>query len=247
MQQLRKFHNQVKGTLIETYVGEEDRVLDLGVGNAGDMHKYEKAGVARLLGVDPSTANLTEASKRIKTKSQHFQSLITLIHATGQDTKQIMKYFAATKEPKVDVVASFFSLTFLFESEIILDAFIYTIKLSLRRGGVLIGTCMDGGQTVKFLGDLSYGKTLELPNVYNITKLYSDDGTNGYGQQLQIHIDNTIVTNQTEYLVWFDVWKSKLEQNGFKLVSTELFQPPSELELAHFSQLFRSFVFVRET
>lgn len=262
MEQVRKFHNQIKDDLIQRYLSDK-RIGDFGFGFGGDIHKYANANVTRILAVEPSAVNLVEARKRLLTKSKAFQSKVTLIQATGQDTKAVMKGFARTHEPKVDVAVSFFSLTFLFESETIMDAFITTLKMAVRTGGHVLGTFMDAARTTAFLHQTPTGQSLTLPGVYTFTKEYTDSvggdaqeiydgGSDGldtpheFGQVLKVHLDNTIVSEQVEYLAWFDLWQSKMEAQGFRLIESNYFGPPSSWPLARFSRLFRTFVFVKD-
>jgi hypothetical protein len=261
MEQVRKFHNQIKDDLIQRYLSEK-RVGDFGFGFGGDIHKYDKANVSRVLAVEPSAVNLAEARKRLLTKSRAFQSKVTLIQATAQDTKAVMKGFAQTREAKVDAGASFFSLTFLFESEAIMDAFITTLKMAVRTGGHVVGTCMDASRTTAFLRQTPTGQSLSLPGVYTFTKEYTDNASDAsgeedasaavdtprhtFGQVVKVHLDNTIVSEQVEYLAWFDLWQSKMEANGFRLIESNYFAPPESWPLAHFSRLFRTFVFVKD-
>ena len=245
MQSIRKFNNRVKDDLIQRYCWSES-VLDLGFGAGGDNHKYQRAKVRRLLAVEPSDVNLAEAVKRLRCTPTEYQSRVTLIHAAGQDTDAVLDAFGVRRDPKVGVVAAFFSLTFLFESESIMDAFVATIVAALRRGGHLIGTFMDAGETTKYLGGVPTGRSREHPGVFEMTKRYNDADGPAFGQRLDIHINGTIVSHQVEYLAWFDLFRSKLEANGFRLVESKMFDPPQGLDLAYFSRLFRTFAFVRE-
>eukprot|EP00798_Chlamydomonas_sp_ICE-L_P000871 gene871-biopygen4466 len=57
---MRKFHSYVKAHLISSFAGASPRIFDFGVGKAGDLHKWIRAGVSKVAGIDKFSSNLTD-------------------------------------------------------------------------------------------------------------------------------------------------------------------------------------------
>jgi SAM-dependent methyltransferase len=240
--QMRKFHNKKKEQIIKEFVGVGNDVLDLGFGRGGDLLKYSNVGVNKIFGVDPNKDNLDEAMRRYADKKNNYNVDVEFINCRAQDTSFInekMDY------KKVDVVASFFSLTFFFENEEELNSLINTIAGNTKIGGYFIGTTMSGDKAYEEFRGLS---TIEYKNCYKIDKLYEDDDKVTFGKKVVIHLEDTIVNRQEEYLVFFDLFVQKMAKRGFSLVQKESFVPLDNLDprTARLSRLNISFAFKRE-
>jgi len=233
-----KYSNVEKRKLIEKYA--TGVVLDLGTGKLGDIHKYNKnKHVKKLWGVEPDEFNRTEALKRLSEKAD-LRIDVKILPFKAQETEKIVD---AVKD-EVDVVSSFFSLTFFFENKNILNSFCETVSRNLKAGGHFIGTTMDGQRTFNLLKGKS---SLSVPHCYHITKKYKDTDK-GIGQMLDIRLENTIV-DQTEWLAWFDIFTDTMKSHGLSLVESTYFNNYDELSI-HESTLFhcyRSFVFKKIT
>ena len=236
---MRKFHNQKKNELISKYTRDKT-VLDLGFGKGGDLLKYSNAKTKFIFGVEPNNENLDEAKRRYADKKNNFQVGVKFINCKAQDLSDINE---AMEYKKVDVVSSFFSLTFFFEREKELNALINTIAGNTKIGGYMIGTTMSGDELYKVFKGLS---KIEYPGCYRIDKYYDDDDGEDLGKKIVIHLEDTIVTEQTEYLVFFNIFKERMEKRGFVLIESEFFDPPKNLKQTYeLSKLNMSFVFQR--
>ena len=238
LENMRKYHNIEKKYLIKNYARTKS-VLDLGAGFGGDLFKYEEVNVPRLILVEPSTENLLTLKSRLD-KTSTIQYNTTLIHAMGQDWEKIKPYVSE----RVDVVSSFFSLTFLFESITILRSFLHTVKESIIEGGYFIGTMMSGEKTYQKLIDLPYNNTIKIGTDITMKKQY-ENGDAQPGMKLHISITDTIVTEQTEYLAFYSILKQELETLGFEEILVYDFTPPTKLTPfeIEFSKLNIGFVF----
>lgn len=238
LQDMKKYHNLEKKYLIKNYAHKKT-VLDLGAGFGGDLFKYEEAGVTRLILVEPNQSNLLTLKSRLdNTSSIQYNS--TLVYAAGQDWDIIQPYV----QDRVDVVSSFFSLTFLFESIEILRGFLHTVHESLLEGGYFIGTMMSGEKTYQLLESKSLNEQVTIGSDILMKKEY-ENGPPRMGMQLHITINDSIVTQQTEYLAFFSILQTELEAIGFELITVFDFQPPTKLKPyeIEFSQLNVGFVF----
>jgi hypothetical protein len=245
LMEMRKFHNLKKKELISKYT-KNKTVLDLGFGRGGDIHKYAENDVEFIWGVEPNEDNYKEAYRRLSTKKE-LRNKVKIIKLKAQQSADIFDQMKDEdgKDQKVDIVVSFFSLTFFFENENELDRLVNTIASALKKGGMFIGTTMDGEKTYEFLKNK---KEKNEEGCYKIIKYYEDDDKMELGKKLMINLDETIVSDQYEYLAFFDILVNKLEKRGVYLVSTHQFEPPQSLDsrVIGLSKLFRSFVFERQ-
>jgi hypothetical protein len=208
LSQLRQYSNVRKGDLITNIIKKNGLKigLDLGFGRGGDIHKYSKAGVDKVYGIEPFEDNRLEALKRISEKVDS-NTEFKVYPFKAQQTLDILN---AVGE-KVDFVASFFSLTFFYRTEEDIDKFCDTVSRNLKVGGKFICTYMDGQLTFDLLkGKSEYVK----PGCFEIKKLYKDDDPRGFGQKISLQYENTIVLAQEEWLVWSDILDKKLESRG---------------------------------
>jgi hypothetical protein len=216
-------------------------VLDLGAGYGGDLSKYEESEATRLYLVEPSEYNMVSLKGRLDAMNSSFRSKTTLIHAKGEEESIILPFL----DNPVDVVSSFFSLTFLFESNLILGKFLDTVVHSLMEGGYFIGTMMEGSKTYRLLEKTKHNESVSLgQHDIQIIKQY-ENGQPAYGQAIQIHIKNSIVKDQTEYLAYFSLLEQEMKKRDCVLIKKYDFvgnerMSPYEIE---FSQLNISFVF----
>lgn len=66
---IRKENNAVKRDLIQKWVPAGSRVLDVGCGQGGDLHKWTHVGIKKLIGIDPNPSAIEEARRRAKGRS----------------------------------------------------------------------------------------------------------------------------------------------------------------------------------
>jgi SAM-dependent methyltransferase len=204
----RKYHNQIKREMINKFCRGK-QILDLGIGNGGDLPKYKDIGAKGVIGVEPYDKNYKELKRRLeddkKSKKQFLDIPFTLIETSAQNTREIDEKVGVDG---VDIVSSFFSLSFFFFPDKPNDLLqlVQTISQNLKEGGYFIGTTIDGERTKQLL---------EIPTMPNKTFDF-DDGF------IRLNSDNTItfevkgaiVETQIESLVDFKRLKVELEKVG---------------------------------
>lgn len=271
----RKIHNEIKNHVITEYCNKA-KILDLGAGKGGDLFKYNSNNNIQIIYlVEPNEDNIKELNDRISklqtSKTHDFD--LAIIKAGSQDTKKIVDSIQQIQSNStVDVITSFFSLTFLFQSESLLDSLVDTIDKTLSKNGYFVGTVMDGYRTLELL-KTSNGYVYD--NCYTI-KYVDKDGESGdevirknlvskvkpnsYGKKIEIDLKGTeTATIQSEYLVFLDLLEEKLNKKDIFLVNSPYFDDPSiEDILKNYSiddmptteqrlnSLYRYFVFKRK-
>ena len=235
LEEYRKYHNLIKRELIDQYC-QQKKILDLGIGRGGDLGKYEEACISYLWGVEPLEINYKEFEKRLE-KRPFMKQRTSLIIGKAQDTDKIVENI----NERVDIISSFFSLSFFFfkeeEGYPDLDKLVDTIEQTLKDGGLFIGTTIDGDKT-KLLLENSDQKIFDFGVGY-IKLLESNN--------VEVVIKDTIVETQLESLVNFDLLVSKLKEKNILLEESEYFKDGNRLSGPEniLNSLYRTFVFKR--
>jgi hypothetical protein len=93
-----------------------------------------------------------------------------------------------------DVISCQFAIHYFFENETTLDNFIYNVDTYLKKGGYLIGTCLDGYRVKDKLKNIN--KEQEIQGkiddrvLWNIKKLYSNNKDIKLGEQIEIYMES---------------------------------------------------------
>lgn len=61
---MKKFHNNIKKEIITKYATNCNKLIDLGCGKGGDMHKWINSNIKFVIGYDINKDYLKEAQKR---------------------------------------------------------------------------------------------------------------------------------------------------------------------------------------
>ena len=231
---VRKFHNNIKLRLLRQWANDSTVLVDIGSGRGGDISKWSKTGVSKVLAIDPSSENLAEMRRRIK--GTDMESKVFILEGEANDTGKVQKAINARLGgvENVNMMTSFWSLTFFPESEEKYRSLLKTINL-LPEGGVFIGTTMEGERIRQLI--LNKRKTLPeqekefaiefVPKHYEsapysieqLTELV--EGDNDYiGDQILVDVreEGAIVSNQEEYLFYFREFTKDMAKMGFNLL-----------------------------
>jgi hypothetical protein len=241
---MRGFHNAVKRRLIES-MDRDSVVMDIGTGKGGDIHKYKARNIT-VYAVEPNRDNIAEMKERLQ--KVDYENMFHIMNVGGEDTDILLDDDMGIKCKGLNTIASFFSLSFFFRDEHMLNGLINTISRTrdkCRPPFKFIGTTIDGQAMYDFLKGYPGVKSAK----FRIEKHYKDDDQIGLGKKIVFHISHSkTATEQVEYLVDFQLLTQKLESIGFRLESTQLFEPPSYLceEERQLSSKYREFSFVSE-
>jgi mRNA (guanine-N7-)-methyltransferase len=184
--QLKKFHNEVKRSLIQVYAGRCDTLLDLACGRGGDLNKWYDVGLRRVVGVDLSGAELVEAQRRVddherdlargKKRSRPAEQgkmTVELVHSDQLGTSQTPMRFG---DGAFDAVSCMFALHYFFEAETTLRNVLRHVADNLKPGGHFFGVLVDGRKVNKLLQDRQEYKStcVRLVREYKAAKHFSD-------------------------------------------------------------------------
>lgn len=236
MDNLRKFHNWVKTKLLTKatkYIEHKQsnkkiNLLDLAVGRGGDLHKWNKLNIDTVIGIDIDKPSIEEANKRYTTHK--FYKTKVNLHAydlrNPAADQFIQKYY---NNIKFDIISCQFALHYFFESKEIFNSLMKLVSNRLNKGGLFIGTTLDGKKIQELLKNTNISKG----RLYTIKKNYEDDRTNLYGKMYQMTIGKTddksksyfaFAGESSEYLVDINELVRIANKNNMKLVGYKSFR-----------------------
>ena len=132
-----------------------------------------------------------------------------------QEEDKIMDQFERLERlgiEKVDIVTSFHSMTFIYESENSVQSFVNVVSRILKKRGIFACMAMDGRVIHRELG-----KYRQI-SVDGIKIQRSEDNPRKIMVKLAT-VDDTLAEGQTEYLVDFDHLISRMEAAGFEMLT----------------------------
>jgi ubiquitin C-terminal hydrolase len=152
------------------------------------------------------------------------------------DTRKTTPYTIdkSLKTKKIDVISSFFSLSFFFFDPSDLNKLVRTISSTLKPGGWFVGTTIDGNRTKRLL-DMSNGEF-----VFNGGHIrWGDQNT------VNIFMKDSIMGDQTESLVDFDKLAEELKKHDIVLRETQFIDenPLLTPTTQTLNSLYRKFAF----
>jgi len=246
MKNIRGFHNRVKDSLYQAFCMPGNTLLELAVGRAGDLHKWRKVKLSKILGIELSTSNLTSSRqgacvRYLNEKKRGVDNLPKILFAQGDMTKPFedqqsrylniafgteeasTPYLTQFKNVEWDLASCQFAIHYACESEETFKIFVENVKAHCS--SILFGTCLDGQAVYSLLAGKdryilrSQGKTFA-----QFDKKYSDDGgwKNEFGQRIDVLLE-TIEKPTPEFLVPFDKVVEIFNEAGFDLHETKMF------------------------
>jgi len=213
---MRKYHNTRKEQFLE--LAQPGRLLDLGSGRGGDLGKWERIGkFTSILAVEPNASNLKEFRKRLDDTYKSLQGKVLTLQAGAEDSDKII----AALDGKADTIAMMLSLTFFFQSQSMLDQLMTTLDLAARPGAVFMATFPAGGRVREAFDEMSEDKgdqrVLRLPDPGVHMAMAKRTLPGELSPRVYVSFDETIVENQTEWLVDERIWEQTMKDNGWSL------------------------------
>ncbi|XP_050399183.2 mRNA cap guanine-N7 methyltransferase [Patella vulgata] len=226
---LRNFNNWVKSVLIGDTLDKlrgNDRhkhltVLDLCSGKGGDLLKWRKGGINKLVCADIAATSVEQSEGRYNEMAEksrydrHSPKIFEAEFIAADCTKEILK--ERFKDPSMlfDLTCCQFSFHYSFESQPQAEMMLRNACECLKPGGYFIGTTPNCNELVKRLrnsADNSFGN-----DVYKITFPNTDKSTFPlFGAKYDFHLEG--VVDCPEFLVYFPLLEKLAEKYGMKLI-----------------------------
>jgi len=260
---LKRVHNILKELSCDKLESKKSVIIDIGTGRGGDLMKWQRLGVSTVYAVEPSATNRAEMKKRLReiTKGDPngYKVKVITVPTVVEDTSNIVSTLGDNISD-VNAMFAFFSLTFIPKNEETYSAFFDTLDQTVPEGGFFSGIVLDGGRVRKLLDAVRKEKKLADDDAASYeSKAFSltqstlfDDSP--YGNEIVIDINDpdSMVKNQTEWLLDFDRFSEDLNARGFVFVDGNfLDEGPVYYTLPGDSQIFsglnRAFVFQRKS
>ena len=244
---MRNFHNDYvkRDILLRRTIRAGDRLCDLAMGKAGDLHKWVSAGVGYVFGCDYSAANINDPqdgayarllSKMIEMGGRDKVAPMVFVQSdaavplksdaagiTMEDKELIRREITA--DASFDVVSCMFALHYMFRDEATLHGFMTNLADLVKVGGYFVGCGFDGDAVASLLAAQesvtgSDGGT----DVWTITKRYGSAALSPSAASLGMAIDVDFISigeTHTEYLVSWEYLKEKAAEVGLELLTAE--------------------------
>lgn len=209
---VRSYHNDIKKNLFNyaiSKIGNSKILLDLGSGRGGDIGKWRHFD--KIFAVEPNEDNIQELIRRLPTYGM--QDKVIIIKAGAQDTDIIKRDMLKHGVSTVDCISSMLSLTFLWEGGHVNPGLLTTLDDLLSPEGYFIFLVMDSDHVRELFRPLfkMHNSNMGLP----FTRVNGDPDLNkvDFGSailewrgedKIHVHVDDSIVTEQDEWLVKLD-------------------------------------------
>lgn len=228
IENLRKHHNNIKTQLIENVATSNNvkSLLSIASGKGGDLAKWKKSGISKVIGIDKDSGHVQEAKTR---KEKAFplddytfevadvsDELISTNEAISTYTKEYLSKYT------FDAVECNFALHYFLKDKNTFDNFMLNVTQYLKKDGVFYGTFMDGsmihahqGQEIKNEG---YFKIIKN---YNYLDEY--DKLDLFGNAITVELNASTIQRSNEYLVKKELFKYIENTYGMQLIELKPF------------------------
>ena len=240
------FHLGIKDLLYEKYIKKGDTLLELAVGKGGDLNRWIRNQPSRVVGMDISLANLVspvdsvskrcldaKRNKRIPpvlpiqgnfTEHPLFEQgdkYMPILLGAQSGSTDYLKQFEGLKS--FDDVSCQFAMHYACESEEKFRSFAKNIRDTCK--GHFFGTCSDGKAIYSLLiGKQShlFGKHGKIAGEYTKEYKDKDNWSEEFGMPVKVMLES-FVKPEIEYLVPFGKVTEIMEEMGFELAESKLF------------------------
>jgi len=268
------FHLYVKDGLYASVVKENSTLLEFGVGQGGDFHRWKRTRVGKVVGIDPAIRGLKEGCRRYLMDKQErpadYRPAVLYVNGTMLEPlyeqesdkfkilsgaeKATTKYLEQFEDlKKFDASSSQFNMHYACGSEELFRVFVKNVQTHTK--DVFFGTCLDGQAVYSLL----LGKSTHIfTNGKDVGGEYVKDyddkqtWTEEFGMSIKVSMES-FDKPVKEYLVPFGKVEEIFKEHGFELRESHLFSELYTRQTTHnlkpeqqaFSFLNRTFVFAR--
>lgn len=205
---LRAYHNRIKRNLYSD-TEQNYTLLDIGSGRGGDVSKWKN--FSKVVAVEPNSDHIVELKRRIKINNM--EDKVRIVHAGGQDIEEITRVVKEFIGDRVDVVSMMLSMSFFWQNQSMVNRLVNTIVTNIKKDGKFIFLTIDGDLVEQtFEPAMNTGPAISKLELGPATLTYKDTKT---PKELHIHIEDSIVQDQTEWLVRLNDMIIPMRKMGF--------------------------------
>lgn len=220
---LRNYNNWVKSVLIQEYtdkIREKDysrplKVLDICCGKGGDLSKWQKARVKRVIFADIALVSVQQCQVRYEDLQKRCGQIYSAEFITADCTKETLRDKYTDPSINFDLVSCQFGFHYCFESLAQARRMLSNISECIRPDGYFFGTIPNAYEIVtraRKSPDGSFGN-----RIFNIKLLFDPkDGYPLFGAKYDFHLEG--VVDCPEFLVNFEMLEKLAAEYGLKLV-----------------------------
>nr|XP_006636161.1 PREDICTED: mRNA cap guanine-N7 methyltransferase [Lepisosteus oculatus]XP_015213696.1 PREDICTED: mRNA cap guanine-N7 methyltransferase [Lepisosteus oculatus]XP_015213697.1 PREDICTED: mRNA cap guanine-N7 methyltransferase [Lepisosteus oculatus] len=224
---LRNFNNWLKSVLIGDILEKVRQsrrdltVLDLGCGKGGDLLKWRKGRISRLVCADIASVSVDQCQQRyedMKSRNRPNDHIFNAEFITADCSKEVLAEKLKDPEMTFDVCSCQFVYHYSFETREQADMMLRNACERLRPGGYFIGTTPNAFELVK---RLETSETNSFGNdVYRVT--FQKKGEYPlFGCQYDFNLEG--VVNVPEFLVYFPLFEEMAKKYNMRLVFKKTF------------------------
>lgn len=226
---LRNFHNHVKDQLIA--LGKGGSLFDIGVGKAGDLHKWTKHGITKVRGIDINPEFLEEARSRTSAKEKELYRMLDYKYYLV--SPRTIDFHVPSE--KFDMVSCQFAIHYFFKDWSSIDSLLMCVSNRLKVGGLFICTALDASRLPKLPFDTEHISIHPTEESHRIS----------VNMQYTPYFRSKFID---EYMVYPDTLMGACDEHGLELVWMKPFEkfgfPASMTSAEKFvSSLYTAYVF----
>ncbi|XP_062986604.1 mRNA cap guanine-N7 methyltransferase [Elgaria multicarinata webbii] len=226
---LRNFNNWIKSVLIGEFLDKVRQrkqnmtVLDLGCGKGGDLLKWRKGRISKLVCTDIAGISVQQCEQRyqdMRNRGRHNDRIFSAEFIVADSTKELLSKKYKDQKMHFDICSCQFVYHYSFETYEQADMMLKNACERLCHGGYFIGTTPDSYELVK---RLEASQTDTFGNEIYTVKFQKKNGDYPlFGCKYEFNLEG--VVNVPEFLVYFPLLVEMAKKYGMKLVYKKTFR-----------------------
>ncbi|XP_061450715.1 mRNA cap guanine-N7 methyltransferase isoform X2 [Rhineura floridana] len=225
---LRNFNNWIKSVLIGEFLDrvrqrkQNITVLDLGCGKGGDLLKWRKGRISKLVCTDIADVSVQQCEQRyhdMRNRGRQNERIFSAEFITADSTKELLSKKYNDRNMYFDICSCQFVYHYSFETYEQADMMLKNACEQLCHGGYFIGTTPDSYELVK---RLEASQTDSFGNEIYTVKFQKKGDYPLFGCKYDFNLEG--VVNVPEFLVYFPLLIEMAKEYGMKLVYKKTFQ-----------------------
>ncbi|XP_048795174.1 mRNA cap guanine-N7 methyltransferase [Tympanuchus pallidicinctus] len=219
---LRNFNNWTKSVLIGEFIDRvrqkksDITVLDLGCGKGGDLLKWRKGRIKKLVCTDIADISVQQCKQRyedMKARCRYNERIFDAEFIQADSTKDLLSPKYSDPDTRFDICSCQFVYHYSFETYEQADMMLKNACGNLSPGGYFIGTTPNSFELVK---RLEASETNSFGNDVYSVKFEKKGEYPLFGCKYDFHLEE--VVDVPEFLVYFPLLEEMAKKHGMKLV-----------------------------